>query len=208
MRLFAIAARAVCVMPEGLDDANLRLEALEQNLVAPESKAAAECLKLWRLFARVAQVPKETLRLEAAKALCQDLDALGQRLDLPPLADWEELPQGLDDPHAFGIERVETQTDALTLTTVRQRAKALFATIPVGTKPALMADAAAQTATLVSSMPSNERRALFTNLVGRGILGRSDVNLLIRFLIKGDAVQSGDTTLIDVLERVGRQLAQ
>ncbi len=203
MRLFAVAARVVCALPQSLDEANARLEAMAERLVAPESKAAAECLKLWRLFARVAQVPKASLRMEAAKAFCRDLDALGQRLDLPPLSDWDDLPEGVDDANAFSIDVTAQLAQVLPLPVVKERARLLYAT----PQPPRSAQAAAQTAQLLSIMQSGERRELFETAVGRGLLGRGDVNLLIRFLIKGTPVGAADTTLIDVLDRLGRHLA-
>ena len=204
MQLFAIAARAVCAAPQILDDANGRLEALGVLLVAPESRAALECLKLWKLFAKVAQVPKASLRHEAARAFCRDLDSLGQRLDLPPLADWDDLPDGVDHANAYAPSLPEPPLDALPLHTVHARAKLLYAQ----PTPPHSAVAATQTASLLACMQSGERRHLFESAVGMGLLGRGDVNLLIRFLIKGAAVHTGDTTLIDVLERLGRYLAK
>ncbi len=202
-QLFAIAARTVCVAPASLDEVNARLEIAVGRLVAPEARAATECLKLWKLFARVAQVPKASLRSEAARAFCRDLDALGQRLDLPPLADWDDLPEGLDDPMAFSIEASQVMDGLLPLSEVRARARALYAHAAKGNSAA----SAGQTAQLLGSMQSGERRQLFEGAVGGGLLGRGDVNLLIRFLIKGTPVGPADTTLIDVLERLGRHLA-
>ena len=204
MRIFAIAARAVCVLPENLDAVSARLGMISGRLVAPESNAAQECLRLWKLFARVAQLPKESLRIEAGRAFCRDLDTLGQRLDLPPLADWEELPDELDEPGAPELEVPVASGDAVTLALVKGQARAVFGPEAQGKH----AFPAGETAKLVSSLNNNDRRQLFEELVGKGLLGRSDVNLLIRFLVKGDELESTDTMLVEVLDRLGRWLAQ
>jgi hypothetical protein len=202
MRVYAIAARVVCVRPEGLEEVGGKLEALAARLVPPESRAAEECARLWALFARVAQVPKETLREEAGKAFCRDLDALGQRLDLPPLADWKDLPTFIDEPGAEELEPAPLSQEPVTLVAVRERARSVAERQPQAAFPA------PEAAKLLNSLSNSERRALLEQLVGTGLLGRSDVNLLIRFLVKGEDVGATDTMLIEVLERLGRWLAQ
>jgi hypothetical protein len=172
------------------------------RLVPPEAQAALECTRLWGLFARVAQVPKETLREEAGKAFCRDLDALGQRLDLPPLADWKDLPVSIDEPGADELEPAPLTQEPVTLTAVRERARSFVEGQPQAGLPA------AEAAKLLNALSNSERRALLEQLVGTGLLGRSDVNLLIRFLVKGEDVGATDTMLIEVLERLGRWLAQ
>lgn len=202
MRVFAIAARAVCVKPEGLEHVNRRLELVSSRLVPPEASAAEECLRLWKLFARVARVPKAGLRMEAGKAFCRDLDALGQRLDLPPLADWDDLPSEVDDPDAIDPEEGEDEVDGLTLAAVQERARGVAAQSAGGPFPAQEA------ARLLAALDIDERRQLLEQLVGTGLLGRSDVNLLIRCLVKGEEVGVNDTMLIEVLERLGGWLAR
>ena len=206
LRLFAIAARAACAAPGTIDAINARLDLISGKLVAPESFAAQECLRLWKLFARVANLPKEHLRHEAGLAFCRDLDALGQRLDLAPLMEWQELPEQLDDPNAEGEGEVEvTHADRplATLAAVREEAQAHKATLPAGAIfPAPV------TARLLASLDANERRQAFEQMVGAGVMGRSEVNLLIRFMLKGDALGSGDTLLTEILQRLGRWLAQ
>lgn len=203
MRVFAIAARAVCVVPANLDDVTRRLQRMAAKLVPPEATAAGECARLWTLFARVAQLPKETLREEAGRAFCRDLDGLGQRLDLPPLPDWDDLPSEIDEPGAIELEPAPAAPEHVTLAIVRERARAVAAALP--------ADAdfpAGEVAKLLGLLNNSELRQLFEQLVGSGMLGRSDVNLLIRCLVKGDGVGATDTMLIEVLERLGRWLAQ
>jgi hypothetical protein len=201
VQLFAVAARVVCLAPQGLDDANLCLQTIAARLVAPESMAAAECIKLWHLFARVAQVPKDSLRVEAGKAFCRDLDSLAQRLDLPPLADWDELPQGVQAASPFDQASVAVPV-SLPRPQVAQKLRQLLAD-----QPTLPTDQQAQrVAEHLGLMSSEARRTFFDGAVGQGLLGRSEVSLLVRFLIKGVAVRPGDTTLIQVLLRLGSQL--
>lgn len=208
VHLFAVAARAVYADPSAIDGVTQVLEGLATRLVEPERSAAAECAKMWQLFARVARLPKDTLRLEAGRAFCRDLDALGQRLDLPPLPAWQDLPAGVDDPgHAAlapqaGPPPAEGRGAPLSLEVVQQSAKKFLAT---GDGRSVGAHESAQ---LLGALASNERLALFDRLVGRGLLGRSDVNLLVRFLVKGEPVGPGDTMLVEVLQRLGTYLAQ
>ncbi len=208
LKLFAIAARAACAAPGTIDAINARLELVAAKLVAPESFAAQECLRLWRLFARVANLPKEHLRHEAGLAFCRDLDALGQRLDLAPLMEWQELPDQLDDANAEGegageVEVTHADRPLATLAAVREEARAHKATLAAG-----VVFAAPVTARLLASLDANERRRAFEQMVGAGVMGRSEVNLLIRFMLKGDALGSGDTLLTEILQRLGRWLAQ
>lgn len=202
MRTFAIAARAVCAIPDNIDEVSQRLAAVTAKLVAPEVNCANECTRLWSLFARVARVPKPALRAEAARAFCRDLDALGQRLDLPPLPDWEMLPQAIDDPSAADLDTPDAPTpELLALDVVRERAKSIRQG-QTGAFPA------AEAARLLSALSMDDRSQIFGTLVGKGVLGRSDVNLLIRFLVKGDEVSGTETMLVEVLQRLGEWLAQ
>jgi hypothetical protein len=195
MRVYAIAARAVCAQPDALAPIHHWVSGLQGHLVPPELATAEACHKLWTLFARVAQIPKENLRLEAARAFYNDLDRLGQRLDLPPLDDWSELPVGIDDADAVSWE-AHLSPEPVTLTAVRQRAREVVQDAS-GRFPA------AEAARLLGVLGTAQRRELFDALVGAGLMGRSDVNLLIRFLVKGGEVTAADTSLNEVLQRLG-----
>src|SRR5687768_11951875 len=94
LSMFAIAARAACAAPDNVDDISKTLAAAIANLVPPEKLAAEECARLWSLFVRMVRRPKPQLRVEAGRALFRDLEAVGQRLDLPPLPNWEQIPAG------------------------------------------------------------------------------------------------------------------
>jgi hypothetical protein len=206
LKLFAIAARAACASPDTIDAINARLSLIAGKLVAPEAFAAQECLRLWKLFARVANLPKEQLRQEAGLAFCRDLDALGQRLDLAPLMEWQDIPDQLEEPGAEGegdVEVTHADRPLATLAAVREEARVHKATLAPG-----VVFPAAMTAQLLASLDTNERRRTFDQMVGAGVMGRSEVNLLIRFMLKGDALGSGDTLLTEILQRLGRWLAQ
>lgn len=205
LKVFAIAARAACAAPDSIDAINARLQWVSGKLVAPEAFAAQECLRLWKLFTRVANLPKEQLRQEAGLAFCRDLDALGQRLDLAPLMEWTELPEQLDEPgtDTEDVEATNPDRALATLGAVREQAKAHKAGLATGAIfPAEV------TAQLLASLDANERRRAFDQMVGAGVMGRSEVNLLIRFMLKGEALGSGDTLLTEILQRLGRWLAE
>lgn len=201
VRLYAIAARAICARPDAHGVVDAWLGALPARLVAPELGAAQACHKLWVLFARVAQIPKEALRREAARAFYNDLDALAQRLDLPPLDDWQHLPEGIDDPDAAQLETPGLSPEPVTLAAVRERARDV-----ARAHQASKHFPAPEAARLLSVLGTDERRLLFETLVGAGLMGRSDVNLLIRFLVKGGEVTTAETALNDVLQRLGAWL--
>lgn len=209
VRLFAIASRAVCALPTALDAVSTCLQRITEALVAPEKHAAEECSRLWHLFARVAQLPKATLRLEAARALCRDLDALGQRLDLPPLAEWIELPDGIDEPEHDALMQhgpqpvAGLQPEPLSLEMVQKSARALQSSAKDG-----HGISAEEGERLLAALEPQQRQSLFQQMVGQGVLGRSDVNLLIRFLLKGDKIGPSDTMLREVLERMAAYLAK
>lgn len=203
VRLYAIAARAVCANPDAHARVHSWLGELATQLVPPEQGAAQACHKLWLLFARVAQIPKEALRREAARAFYNDLDALAQRLDLPPLDDWQDLPQGIDAPDAVRLETPGLSPEPVTLLAVRQRAQDVLRA-----QPGHKHFPAPEAARLLSVLGTEERRKLFETLIGAGLMGRADVNLLIRFLVKGGEVSRSETALNDVLERLGDWLVR
>jgi hypothetical protein len=202
LQVYAIAARAVCARPQTLSAIDHWLNSLHSRLVPPESGAAEACHALWQLFARVAQVPKERLRLEAAQAFYHDLDRLGQRLDLPPLDDWQDIPSGVDAPDA-AWEGEALTPEPVSLAAVRERA----CDVVRRHGGALKRFPAADAARLLAVLGPEQRRELFDSLVAQGEMGRADVNLLIRFLVKGGEVTPADTALSEVLERLGSWLA-
>lgn len=165
---------------------------------------------MWQLFARVAQLPKDTLRLEAGRAFCRDLDALAQRLELPPLAEWLDLPEGVADP-AFkkaaaddsGVTEATRQIGSETsIEDLASRAKTLSAAHP-GKRGPPPEDAAE----LLAAMDAGARATWLDAMVGKGTLSRGDVSLLIRYLAKGGTIGTNDTMLIEVLARLVKALA-
>ena len=203
MRLFAIAARVVCQEPDSFDQVDRQLAATRSQLVPPEDSAAKECDRLWRVFARVVQVPKATLLQEAGRAFYRDLDSIGQRLDLPPLDEWENLPCGIDEPGAAAARATADPGHGETLAWVRQQARDLAQ--PLVAKEPFPANHGLR---LLASLEVSERGKLFDQLVGKGLMGRAEVNLLSRCLIKGAQIVPEDAALVDVLQRLGRWLAQ
>ena len=165
LRLYAIAARAVNSRPEALDEISDRLVVMGKRLVAPEAVAAQECQRLWRLFARVAQVPKQALRNEAGRAYFRDLDALSQRLDLPPLSDWEDLPEGIDDPQVSPWADYQTQ-ETNNLEAAREEARQLV--LGLGKHQVFPAE---NTMQLLLQLGNGERRRILEQLVGQGGAG-------------------------------------
>lgn len=199
VRLFAVAARAVCAEPASLVPITKTIDVICGRLVPPESHTAQECARLWILFSRVAQLPKEALRREAARAFCRDLDALGQRLQLAPLPEWLDLPEGMDEPGAVSLtEAGVAQARALSLVETAAEAKKLAA----GTK----ALDASKVIGLLRHLEPQALRAWLDQMVGKGELGRSDVNLLVRQLVKTEGIGAHDTVLIEVLSRLGKAL--
>jgi hypothetical protein len=59
---------------------------------------------------------------------------------------------------------------------------------------------------LVRSLYPEERDKLFVKVVGEGVLGRSDVALLVRWLAKGEKLGKDDDALAEVLTQMGAWL--
>ena len=208
VHLFAIAARAACAQPKNLSAITQTLSHTCSALVSPELDAAQECARMWQLFAKVAELPKDTLRLEAGRAFCRDLDTLAQKLELPPLAEWVDLPEaiseaGYDEATQGHQQDHAAETASLDFAVIVDRARELVLQYP--DKKSVPAH---ETATLLAHMDADKRSHWLDHRVGQGILGRTDVNLLIRFLAKGGAVQSGDTMLIEVLDKLVHALSR
>lgn len=202
VRLYAIAARAVCARPESLPNIERYLQAITDALIQPELGAAQACARLWVIFAKVATLPKEGLRVEAGRAFARDLDALGQRLDLPPLPNWEQFPTGIDDAEPVALTPSSLQPEAVALDVVQKRAQEIQQKRPE------QPFEASEAAFLLNLLDASQRRNVLDTLVGRGILMRSEVNLLIRYLVKGGELSEKDTTLSDAFSRLGDWLAK
>jgi hypothetical protein len=208
VHLFAIAARAACAQPKNLSAIGQTLSQACEALVSPEMDAARECARMWQLFAKVAQLPKDTLRLEAGRAFCRDLDALAQKLELPPLAEWVDLPEGISEAGYDDVaDKAEIPHDAeaasLDFAAIAHRARQLVVQYP---EPKSVP--APDIAALLAHMDADTRSRWLDTMVGQGILGRTDVSLLIRCLAKGGAVQAGDTMLVEVLGRLVHALCR
>ena len=194
--MYAVASRVVCNEPEVIDTVTSRLEQAVEGLVPPESLAAGDCQHLWALFSRVARQPKPTLRMEACRALYRDLDSIGQRLHLPPLPPWGELPEQLGER---GGENDEvTVPEGVKRAHVVTELKRLYAELGPGQNVA-----AADVLRLLTELNIKELDELLGELRGSGRLSRSESSLVERFVLKKSTLGKDDEILIEVLERVG-----
>jgi hypothetical protein len=198
--LYAVAARAVCARPDKLDEVNARLTEVTRDLVPPESAANEECARLWHYFRRAATSPKPPLRQEAGKALYRDLESLGMRMDLAPLAHWDKLPMGLAGGTAAEEDEPSSPTD-VTVESVRRRARRRLG--KAGAKLP-----APDVAELVRLLSRDQMEELFYHLVGEGFMGRAEGQMLIRWLAKGEALGEEDEALVEFLERLGEYLVR
>jgi len=200
--LFAIAARVVCIRPDQLEEVDRQLEAASSKLLPPESTAAKECEKLWRMFSKVALLPKASLISEAGKAFYRDLDAISQRLDLPPMEEWELLPNGINDPDPVDWHQSSTNQKMRTLEEIQKHANEIAKKLK---KKSVFP--ASEAAKLLKALEVGEQKKVFTQLVGIGLMGRAEVQLLTRYLMKGEDINEDDAALIETLRRLGAWLS-
>jgi hypothetical protein len=141
------------------------------------------------------------LREEAGKALCRDLDAMGQRLQLPPLPAWERLPDALIE--AVAREETTEPNAGKGVEEIRAEAQEIYGGLGPGeTLPV------EDIIRLLRSMEMGEREAVCQSLVGTGHLSRSEVALLTRWVAANSPLESEDELIIEVLERVGAWLVK
>ena len=150
------------------------------------------------------------MRPESGKAFIRDLEAVGRKLEMPPLSGWDNLPQGIDDPNAVELEWSDVKPQGETVAAVAKKAKArmteLTAKKKVAKGPVLLP--ATEVSGLIRSLLVVERDQLFVKLIGAGVLNRGDASLLVRWLAKGDKLTDEDDALADVFERLGTWLAK
>ena len=199
LRLFAVASRAVCAKPERFQEINESLRNVVSDLVPPESLAVSDCEHLWEIFRRFASHPKATLRIEAARALCRDLDTMGQRLQLPPLPNWENLPDFLIETQLAVAERDSIKG----VQEILAEAKLLHASLGPGEQ--LSEEVIVE---LLWSMDGEARGEFVLSLVGTGNLSRNEAALLTRWLSSDKKLESDDYLLVEVLGRVGAWLVK
>lgn len=198
--MYAIAAKVITVSPDSAKDVTKRLAGINTLLVPPEQAAAMSCHKMWRTFVKMATAGKPAIREQAARAYVRDLEQVGRGWDIPPIAGYEELPAGIDAPNAPTVDLSENTSPGESLTIVRERAvqqqkgKGKI-------EPQVAGD-------LVRALFPEERDRLFLKLIGDGVLGRSDVSLVVRWLTKGGKLGPEDDALADVLSRLGAWLAK
>lgn len=196
---FAIAARVACVHVPPVSLLTQSLIRLGQNLVPPDSLTFEECKRLWDFFARVAQLPKAALRQEAGRALFRELDGLCERLDMRSLPDWNKLPDSLVSPLGVFPNSTHEATKKLlgaSLKETRHKARAARASKDQSASEEL-------TGNLLRELNADAREALMKQLVGGGLLTRSEVNLLVRYLAKEKSLLARSGALFEILTRLG-----
>ncbi len=200
LRLFVIAARAVSARPDKLAEIEAALERATRGLLPPESLAVEECRRLWRYFRRAAESPKPSLRLEAGRAIYRDLEALGQRLDLPPLQPWDKLPLGL-------VAQVDDDEDSsptdVDLEGVRRRARRRRAK---GGKAGRLRPE--EVADLLRLLGREELERVLAERVGQGFMGRGEGQLVVHWLARGEKLAHDDEALREILGRLGDWLVE
>lgn len=200
LRLFAVASRVVCAKPESFSQVSQRLGVVLSDLVPPESLAAEDCAHLWKVFSQFASHPKPMLREEASKALCRDLDAMGQRLQLPPLPAWEKLPVYLVEEKSLEVTQPNTGRG---IEETKVEARLIYAALGPG--ETLPIDDIIR---LLSSMEMGEREVVCQSLIGAGHLSRSEVALLTRWVAANKPLKSDDELIVELLQRVGAWLVK
>jgi len=203
IELFAVAARAACAKPDGIEEITKRLGLATSDLVAPESIAARECAQLWEVFIRVAARPKPSLRNEAGKALARDLDAIGRRLDLPPLNSWDDIPEFLEARNPIPLDAESTYDKGESLEWIKKKAQEKKR--KRGKGPAMKAK---DVLNLIKQVSPRTRENMLKIAVGDGALGRTDATLLIQALAMDSKVAPGQDLLRDNLEKLGAWLVK
>lgn len=200
IELFAIAARAAAAKPENMRLIQSRLQAVCEPLVHPERAAAGLFFAVWEAFVRRAQTDG---RIEVhGKQLCSELEIAGQQVDLPPLPAWELIPEGIEADKPFQFDEESRMSAGEALGTILQEARPYANKIDKKNPfPYTLA------ASMLVRLDATERSALFVGLVQGGILGRGEASMLVRHLVKGGKVRAQDTTLVEVLRRLGAWLA-
>jgi hypothetical protein len=200
--MYAIAARVIIQKPDEANEVTKRLGILCSQLVPPELIAAQQCGRMWMQFARMATAGNPTLREQAGRAFVRDLDQVGRSLEVPPLPGWDGLPLGVDAPGAPVMDLSDTTSPGQSLEIIKKRAAELK-------KKAKDKGLKAQdTAELVRALFPEERDKLFAKLIGEGILGRSEISLLVRWLSKGEKLGKDDDALSEVLASLGNWLVR
>lgn len=209
VRLFVIAARAVCSRPEGLEEVTATLSHILSQLAPPERITGDECARLWTLFGRMAQKAgrKPALLEEGARALYRDLDGIGQSLDLPPLDPWTSIPSAVRAAHPVAM-MMDDDTDAgESLEAVRARARARREKKGKGggkLRPSEVLD-------LIASLGKVAREDLYKNVVGQGVVSRTEVTLVEQLLAQGGQPPpkgSGGDLVLAALDNLGEWLAK
>jgi hypothetical protein len=201
IKLFAVAARAVCAKPAALGEIGTNLRGVAARLSPPESLTAAECLRLWSVFERTVSALPEARWIMAGKALLGDLDALGQRLDVMPLSAWEKLPNAILDPRARPLVPEVISGEGAAVDTMLKKVRKELST----TEASPLARARQVQKTL-TKLPVPARSQLLTEMIERAVITKTEGVMLTRLLIKGTDIGPEDEAMIDSLNRAGAHL--
>jgi len=197
IQVFAIAGRAVCAVPQNLEAVTGVLSLIIDQLVPPERLAAEECARLWGLFGRMVLKNKPALLEEGGRSLYRDLDALGQQLDLPPLASWSEIPDRVaaKNPVSDGDDTKPGES----LEAIKLRAKA------IAKKQERVS--AAQVLGLCGQLNEAGRVDMLAGAIRAGVLGRTDSALVAQAAKQKREISPDDELLVELLENLGAWLA-
>jgi hypothetical protein len=204
VQLFAVAARVVCATPALLDTVSAMLAQVTFGLIPPEAQTRDACTRLWMSFARtIGSLPPGQAAI-AGRALADDLDQIGQRLELMPLAAWDELPLTLDDPRRrVKVESGEGRNIERAAAKIAEMKEELSSPTLV---PLERARAAAE---LLLALAPDRRAVELARMSSDRVLGKRDAALLTRFLTQpAHALDPSEEALIEALERAGRWLAR
>jgi len=198
VQLVAVAARAACARPDALPDISGALARACAHLPAPEALTANECLRLWEAFTRaLTRLPAAHWQM-AGKALLDDLESIGQRLEIMPLVGWDRLPQALDAGLAQN-EDTPTPTAITADTAARRLAKKNKKRGRPSDDPLSQAR---ETQERLTALGADELARLLAEAVHGGRLDRGEASLLSRWCRAGVPVAKEDHAVVEALAKV------
>jgi len=168
-----------------------------RELPPPEALTAGDCLRLWESFRRTLErLPPPRWAL-AGKALLDDLEVIGQRLEIMPLVGWERLPEALDTGAARNDD-TPTPTAITTTTVARRKSKARERPASVGSP---LERARAMQDRLLE-LGQSEVGRLLAEAMQAGTLDRSEASLISRWCARASAIAKDDDAVIDALRKL------
>jgi hypothetical protein len=194
VRLVAIAARASCATPEALAAISDKLQSTLGGMTPPESLTAEQCLRLWRSFVQATERLQPGRWDLAGKALLEDLEQLGQQLDLMPLIGWERLPQGVDDGGQRGGAEAARGGAGGSVRAARKK----LAEVP-RTKGQRSARAAFR---VMLELGERRRNDLLDKAADDGVLSRSETQMLSRLMTREQAPSEEDDAVLEAFYKL------